>query len=463
MPEELEALLNAYVDGALTAAQRAKVEASLKRPAVARRLARLRGLDANLRAAQPLPGPEQSRRMWAGIRERLAAEAPAPARAAGPESESWYAFFTRPWLGAWGLGLAGAAAALVVAFLIYPRLVPGPVSLSTAPSSPQAASLASAPAGAAATAPQTPAQAGAVAEAPRHEAAQKRAALARAPKRAVQPASGEALAALPVSRSVPEAGPLAQPKSTGTTEVERALEDNRVDALIQQFLVARQQTTGPVVSMNAQGPQTQGAAPFVQSNGSATVDYNAGTQPVPQESPAFKTPGRAEGAKDSNGFWDWKPAALAMNERNWPQSRVELEAAAGHAGAAAERAFANSALSLLSAPGAPLDGTQPVLPAIGDLRVLAAGNWQLIVDNRLARFSQGVSVRVPGYRADGDSLLLDLTFDRGEFAPGTHFTRVSGEPPARVFDASNQPVSADSFYAPAGADYNVPDRELRLK
>ncbi len=33
----------------------------------------------------------------------------------------------------------------------------------------------------------------------------------------------------------------------------------------------------------------------------------------------------------------------------------------------------------------------------------------------------------------------------------------------RVIDASKQPVTADDFYAFAGADYDIPDRVLRLR
>jgi hypothetical protein len=152
-----------------------------------------------------------------------------------------------------------------------------------------------------------------------------------------------------------------------------------------------------------------------------------------------------------------------LNQRNWSQARVELENASVRAGESVERAFASSALSLLAAPGGPLEGTQPLLPSTGDLRVLGAGRWQLQVDSRLARFSAGVSARLPGFRVEGDALLLDLTFDRGTFSPGTRFTRVAGETPAKVLDAALQAVDSEQFSAPAGAVYNVRDRELRLR
>jgi hypothetical protein len=171
----------------------------------------------------------------------------------------------------------------------------------------------------------------------------------------------------------------------------------------------------------------------------------------------------ARGGQDNNGFWNWTPAAVALNHHDWGQARTELDAARNKAAEASERAFAASALTLLSAPGAPLAGQGEALPNLGELRVLGAGRWQLLVDSRLARFSQGVSVRLPGFRADGDSLLLDLTFDRGTFAPGTHFTRLAGEAPAEVQDAQGKAFSADEFSAPAGATYNISGRQLKLR
>jgi hypothetical protein len=80
----------------------------------------------------------------------------------------------------------------------------------------------------------------------------------------------------------------------------------------------------------------------------------------------------------------------------------------------------------------------------------------------MARFSGGVSTRLPGFRSEGDSLLLDLTFDRGTFSPGTRFTRVSGDAPAEVLDAQGRPLAADEFNAPTGAVYNVSGRQLKL-
>jgi hypothetical protein len=166
---------------------------------------------------------------------------------------------------------------------------------------------------------------------------------------------------------------------------------------------------------------------------------------------------------DRNGFWDWRAAGSALNQRDWQRARVELLAAQGQAREASERAFAASALTLLAAAGQPLEGAQSGLPQAGELRVLSAGVWQLQIDSRLARFSRSFSARLPGFRVEGDSLLLDMTFDRGSFAAGTRFTRVSGEAPAKVFDAAAQPVAASDFLAPSGAVYHVNERELHLR
>jgi hypothetical protein len=174
----------------------------------------------------------------------------------------------------------------------------------------------------------------------------------------------------------------------------------------------------------------------------------------------------AGGGVDRNGFWDWTPAGTALNQRDWRQAKVELEAAEAQAREPAERAFASSALTLLSAAGQPLEGGSSVIEGLargGELRVLSAGVWQLQIDSRLARFSRGVSARLPGFRVEGDALLLDMTFDRAQFSAGSRFTRVSGEAPAKVFNAQAQPVSADSFSAPDGAEYRVQDKELHLR
>jgi hypothetical protein len=483
MSEDLNPLLNAYLDDRLSPAQRAKVLLRLKQPAVARRLERLRSLRVQLGAAAPEPSLETSRRMWSAIRAQLPSTAADLAPISVPEArssvlsgaaesggEAWYAFFTRPWVQGWSLGLSGAAAALALVFLLYtrsltqPALVHAPVVSASAP----VAVAASGPLAVAtqgplirASGPQ-PAILAFKSAQPRTVLADARL-VAKAPSTPVHsalpgaPAGGSSQAMALASLSTGAT----RPSSAGVTEVERALADNQVDGMIDQFLAVRQKA-GPLVA--GLEPASEAQPGFAQGGGADTVAYQQSEVPVGQyEGPTPVASGRALGGKDGNGFWDWNPAALALNQRDWPQARVELQAAAGKAGEATERAFADSALGLLSVPGGPLEGSQPLLPLNGAVRVLSAGTWQLMVDSRLARFVGGVSVHLPGLRADGDSFLLDLTFDRGEFSAGTHFIRVSGEVPARVIDANKQPVTADDFYAPTGADYDVADQELRLR
>jgi len=469
MPEDLNALLNTYLDGRLEDAQRAKLLLRLKSPAVARRLERLRGLRSGLRAAMPEPSPEQSRRMWAAIASKLPAAAKAVSEAPpsfDPRSapEPWYSFFTRPWVPtAGGLGLAGALA-LAWVFLLNPRPSTRIAEVSpAAASSSEAASRAGlAQAGAENIGPVV----GEASEAPARPGLSGGAAPVLASAR--KQAEGASMA--PRERSAPVAAPVLADLSAantetapaGVTEVERALADNQVNDLIDQFLTVQKQAPAAIVAGMAPSEEAQPAGSGM--GGANTVDYQSPAVPVAQEDAgASGAPGPAQGGEDAHGFWNWNPAAQALNQRDWPQARVELRAALGGAGEASERAFAGSALSLLSAPGGPLEGSQAVLGPVGDLRVLSAGTWQLLVGSRLARFGGGVSVRLPGLREDGDSFLLDLTFDRGEFAPGAHFVRVSGEAPVRVFDAAKQAVSSNDFYAPAGADYDIAKHELRLR
>jgi hypothetical protein len=110
-----------------------------------------------------------------------------------------------------------------------------------------------------------------------------------------------------------------------------------------------------------------------------------------------------------------------------------------------------------------LEGTESPVAPNGDLRIVGAGRWQLQVDSRQARFVQGVSARLPGLRVEGAAALMDLTFDRVSFSPGTRFTRVAGDGATKVLDGADQPVEADEFSAANGADYNVPQHLLRLR
>lgn len=446
MAKDLDALLNGHLDGRLDADQAARLRARLAGdPALARRLKALEALRADLRLGLPRLDEAASRRVWEGVRARVRAQAPAQPEAAEPGQASWGAWWSglwaRPWVPAWGFGLAGAAAALALVFLLQPR-----------------------PSG------QAPAAAAAPVAVPGSLPAPSSPVLARASEGSAvrsrrrvrpEPPRPEALAsAAPAPASVPAPVLAGLPASgEGATEVERALADSQSDdELIGRFLSARPESEEPVVAM---------LAPAASNPGSSedAVAYQPEAAPVLQEENGGGVAGVPRGGREAGGYWNWAPAAQAMNQRDWAQARVELGAAADQAGSPAERAFAHSALRLLAAAGGPLEGesVQNLLPAAGELSVLGAGTWQLLVDGRLARFGRGVAVRLPGLREDGDSFLLDLGSDRGQFSPGSHFVRVGGEAPARVVDASGQPVQGGDFYAPAGADYDLSAKVLRLR
>ena len=401
MPKDLDSLLNAWLDGELPVGQRKAVEKRLAEPAVARRLERLTALRRGLSKAAPSLSQADSHRLWIGIRARVQAEVPA----APPW---WETLLTRRWAPAWGLGLATG---LAIALAIFVRPLP-PL-------------------------PQREAAAVAVSGAP-----------------AAAPAKAQA-AALPVARPQlaralehpAQARPSARPK--GPTEVERALAENPVNDLMDRYLQAAH-LPPPSSSPNA-GMQ-----------GGSLAGYNqvSAVEPAPADSSAA---GAVQGNVDSQGFWNWGPAAVAMNQRRWNQVKAELDAAQAKAPLASERSFAASAMGLLAGPGAPLEGSVEPLPPVGDLRVIAAGRWQLQVADRKAVFGQGASVSLPGLRVECPSVALDLAFDRASFAPGSTFTRVDGDPAAAVLDANDQPVTAKQFSAPNGADYNVSVHALRLR
>ena len=247
----------------------------------------------------------------------------------------------------------------------------------------------------------------------------------------------------------------AAPAAQGPTEVERALAENPVNDLMDQYLRATRPT-------GLQPAQTGPSVASSRVEGGSLAGYNqvSAVEATPTDNSAA---GVVEGGVDSQGFWNWGPAAVAMNQRRWNQVKAELDAAEAKAPLASERSFAASAMGLLAGPGAPLEGSVSPVPPVGDLRVLAAGRWQLQVANRKALFGQGVSVSLPGLRAESPSVSLDLTFDRASFGPGSTFTRVDGDPAAAVLDANDQPVTAPRFSAPNGADYNVSVHALRLR
>ena len=431
MPKDLDSLLNAWLDGALPASQRKAVEKRLAEPAVARRLERLTLLRQGLSKAAPSLSPDASHRLWIGIRARVQAEVPA-----GPPW--WEALLTRRWAPAWGLGLASG---LAMAWAIFIRPLP---------TLPQRQPL---------LAPGLPVPVQAAAPAQRtvsgSRAATRPQASVAAAKLAPQAAAGVAQssnAAAPVAPA--QAAAAAAPASHGPTEVERALAENPVNDLMDQYL----QATRPSGLRQAQA----GAPGASRVEGGSLAGYNqvSAMEATPTDNAAA---GAVQGGVDGQGFWNWGPAAVAMNQHRWNQVKAELDAAEAKAPLASERSFAASAMGLLAVPGAPLEGSVPPVPPVGDMRVLAAGRWQLQVANRKALFGQGVSVSLPGLRAESPSMSLDLTFDRASFGPGSTFTRVDGDPAAAVLDANDQPVTATRFSAPNGADYNVSVHALRLR
>jgi hypothetical protein len=406
MPKDLDTLLNAWLDGELPLAQRKAFEKRLAEPSVAKRLERLTRLRQGLAQAAPGLSQADSHRLWIGVRARVQAEVPA-----GPPW--WEALLTRRWAPAWGLGLATG---LAMAWAIFIRPLPplprhaapaaAPSLFKSVPAKPAHVDLAAAP-----------------------------------PQRRPQ----ESLAAQGPARAKPAAAP--QPK--GPTEVERALAENPVNDLMDQYIQA------------AHLPQPQPTAGSRVEGGSlAGFNQVSAVDQAPVDNSAA---GAVQGAVDAQGFWNWAPAAVAMNQRRWNQVKAELDAAESAAPLASERSFAASAEGLLAGPGAPLEGSVPPVPAVGDLRVVSAGRWQLQVANRKAVFGQGASVSLPGLRVECPSMTLDLAFDRASFAPGSTFTRVDGDPAAAVLDANDQPVTAKQFSAPNGADYNVSVHALRLR
>jgi hypothetical protein len=432
-------LIEAYLDGSLDKASAAELKLWLKEhpgdQAKVQRQARLREL---LSGSAVAPSAAQSRRMWANIKARAKAEA--VSTPVLEFSEPWYAFIFKPWGG--GLLSAGMATAalLVLAFVWHPWQTQAPMIAPTE----------AGPALTDAAAPVAQANASDGSSSREEAAPMKKVAAAKAetdfaPEMNAPPAAASAapmVAEKAAARKAPAREANEDRSNPGPTEVELALADSGVDGMIDSYLAAHRQA--PSRPMAAAGRSA--STPLV-----GLSQYSAREESRADDRPSST----AQGRRDSNGFWDWRPVTLAMNRRDLPQLRVELDAARVNAAESVERSFASSVLTLLSAPGAPLTGT-------GELRVLGTGGWQLDSANRMARFSGGVSTRLPGFRSEGDSLLLDLTFDRGTFSPGTRFTRVSGDAPAEVLDAQGRPLAADEFNAPTGAVYNVSGRQLKL-
>jgi hypothetical protein len=294
---------------------------------------------------------------------------------------------------------------------------------------------------------------------------------------AIPAASKPALAALPHPRArqatemasaAPTTARLAAANSPHQpTEVEKALAEQDLDGVIAAMLRERQ--------VAASAPMRQSGASPVQTvaySGAPATEGGLSAEALPEALPSPAHPvgeasmplPQAQTRVDANGFWDFHPAAVALNMRDWGTASRELEAASESAPEAAERAFAASTLQLL------VQGGQPVVAKVdmGDtknLNVQSASRWQVLVDNHAARYFGGVVARMPGLRSEGNELLLDMAFDRATFSPGTKFIKLAtdGGAGSQVKNAQGQPVDATEFRAPNGADYLLRVNELRLK
>ncbi|MES2201811.1 MAG: hypothetical protein V4498_06140, partial [candidate division FCPU426 bacterium] len=365
-----EAHIDAYLSGALDPAEKAEMDALLeKSPDHREQVEHARELRAWLRAAAP---EVPSERIWANIRERViqgeVLAAPAPALEAGLW-ERLAGFWTKP-SPALRWGFAGAAALLLVVVGIKVgrhNELPSVPALSTAVPMERAPEPVAAPELAAVE--------------PAH--AQQKSEKAPAPSLARRPD--------PATPS-------------GPTEVERALADQQLDDVIGSLLAQRD--AGAIAPVAARPMMARSA-------GSQNVNFAPG-EPAPYERRA------GAAAMDNDGFWNFQPAALALNARNWNDAAVELETAAKSAPEVSERSFASSALQLLAQPGQPLANRTPVVPVEPDpkagLTVLYAGRWQYFTQTRTALYANGVSARMPGLRSDGPGLRLDISFDRASFA-----------------------------------------------
>lgn len=394
-----------------------------------------------------------AKRMWENIRRRIEA-------GEMPEMEPGFfsrlmAWFTLPPSPLFRLALSGAAAALLVV-----------VGLQVARNTPQPAL--------------------AEAEAKKEMAEPPAADTAPVSAPAPQPAGRreEARAAKAPSMDFAEAQPMAAEASSpaekasaasARTEVERALEEQNLDTMIAALLERQKELQQSGVGTQAGGSAGAGSlsmAPsathvsFAPEAASAQPSRRSMLPRMPVTSREVfndKVPTGTLGGPDQNGFWDFSPAARALNSRQWKAAEAEFDLASHKAAEPAERAFAVSALRLLSLPGQPLsDRVEDFENASQALAVQSAGRWQFFAANRVALYSGGVVARMPGLRSEGSALQLDLNFDRASFAAGTRFIRLSGAE-AKVSGENGSQLTETEFMAPRGADYLLKNTELRLK
>ncbi len=436
-------IIEDYLDGRLPAQDRARLEAQLKGSPKDKALVdEIRRLKAMLSLSRP---EVPSERMWKGIQAKLAQP-----QALIHEDPLWRRqqdSFTRPqrWMAA-----GVAAACLMLAINLYQVKSPDTQELSS-----------QAPGDAAQAQP---------AAVPKPEAGRgfaEEMPMAGKASRKKEQVQDEDLASAP-SRA--ESSGQAAPR---LTEVERALADQELDGMIASLLAQQeainrrraQAAAEPVADLAlSRAPSRRAFTRSDDGGGASAVAYAAPAAPSaagPAEAEAFDSRELSQPLSrvDANGFWDFEPAARALNLRDWQAAAREFQAASSRAPEAAERSFAGSALQLLSLPGQPLENSSFARPASG-LHVQSAGRWQYIARNRIALYSDGVVARMPGLRSEGSSMQLDLTFDRASFSPGTRFVRLAGDKQAEVSGAA---AADNSFSAPRGADYLLRAEELRLK
>jgi hypothetical protein len=420
-------IIDDYLSGSLSSRKRSELESLLQRDASARtRVEEARLLSAMLRSSVP---DVPTARIWSAIHSEIS-----PGQAKRPGIlELIEGFFSSPAL-RWGLGSVAALLFIGIGLQVL-RQRP---QFST----PQASETGQLP----------------------QRAKSSSATLAQAPAAKRQPAvpSVPALA----KKSAPA------PASAEATEVERALrdqdpgnlQDREVNAMVAMLLEQRRRSASglSLAPQAAPGAAARAFARVAPSAGTSNVGYESQAPAAAMaEAPAAQA---LRGGLDSDGFWNFRPAALALNRHDWNTAAAELQAAKASAPEASERAFAASALKLLSQPGLPLEDREAPADSTGPLVVQSAGSWQYYVDRRLARYSRGVSARMPGLRSQGSDLVLDLAFDRASFSPGTHFVRLAGDEPASVQDTEGSlDAQKSEFDAPRGADYVLQSGKLRLK
>ncbi len=431
----LEQAARGELDSAMLASLRQAAKADSR---LALRLKEAEQLQVFLRASHPKV-PRQ--RMWKGIQRKLAAGQGFEVEAGSSLWQRLQAWFSTPHL---SMGFAVAASLMVGVGLWWSQAGPRVEPVAESKSFQDGA--------ADSEAALKPAQASraklAAAAAPVSEESQyapQPEMLARAEKKSVA--------------SVPRSTALAQ---TGMSEVEKALLDQQIQVALDRSLTMR-----PTVSRRAQRVEL---ADFGGGNRADASLAAAAPRSMAAESQGSfdATPAPDLASRiDSNGFWDFSPAARALNLRQWEQAASELELASRQAPEEAERSFAASSLRILTRPGAPLAGWSGAGRAQLDhglgLEVEQAKLWQVLTRQRVATYRQALA-HLPGYRAEAPDMIIDMTFNRASFGPGTRFEQVSDDAvPAKVFDAQNQAVTQVSFDAPQGADYWIKLRELRIK